>query len=174
MISPFSRMMDYVVETHFMKDRSGRLVFVPFGPKRKCYFVDSKSDEEKIRAFVRMFRSLNQLISFLGFPSVFIPALILEDFAGLTPRGHRMTIALGIPLFFSLVLIALLCMVWSLYKGAIPSLTSSLIEVGPEVKGQLREISQKSWRPALLLATCYFLLMVFTLFVILASFHFWR
>jgi hypothetical protein len=174
MISPFSRMMDYVVETHFMKDRSGRLVFVPFDPKRKCYFVDSKSNEEKIRALVRMFRSLNQLISFLGFPSVFIPALILEDFAGLTPRGHRMTIALGIPLFFSLVLIALLCMVWSLYKGAIPSLTSSLIEVGPEVKGQLREISQKSWRPALLLATCYFLLMVFTLFVILASFHFWR
>ena len=88
MISPFSRMMDYAVETHFMKDRSERLVFVPFGPKHKCYFVDSKSDEEKIRAFVRMFRSLNQLIGFLGFPSVFIPGLILEDFAGLTPRGH--------------------------------------------------------------------------------------
>jgi len=85
-----------------------------------------------------------------------------------------MAIGLGIPLFFSLVLIALLCMVWSLYKGAIPSLTSSLIEVGPDVKGQLREISQKSWRPALLVATCYFLLMVLTLFVILASHHFRR
>ena len=34
MISPFSRMMDYAVDTHFMKDRSGRLVFVPFGLKR--------------------------------------------------------------------------------------------------------------------------------------------
>jgi hypothetical protein len=174
MISPFSRMMDYVVEIHFMKDRSGRLVFVPFGPKRKCYFVDSKSDEEKIRALVRMFRSLSHLIGFLVYPSIFFPGLILEDFAGLTPRGHRMAIAMVIPLFFSLVLIALLCMVWSLYKGAIPSLTSSLIEVGPDVKGQLREISQRSWRPALLLATCYFLLMVFTLFVILGSFHFWR
>ena len=174
MISPFSRMMDYTVETHFMKDRSGRLVFVPFGPTRKCYFVDSKSDGEKIRAFVRMFRRLNQLIGFLVYPSVLIPGLILEDFAGLTPRGHRMAIALGIPLFFSLVLIALLCMVWSLYKGAIPSLTSSLIEVGPDVKVQLREISQRSWRPALLVATGFFLLMVLALFAILALFHFYR
>ena len=46
MISPFSRMMDDAVDTHFMKDRSGRSVFIPFGLKRKCYFVDSKSDEE--------------------------------------------------------------------------------------------------------------------------------
>ena len=174
MISRFSRMMDYAVDAHFMKDRSGRLVFVPFGPKRKCYFVDSKSDEEKIRAFVRMFRSLSQLIGFLGYPSIFIPGLILEDFAGLTPRGHRMAIALGIPLYFLLVLIALLFMVWSSYKGAIPSLTSSLIEVGPEVKGQLSAISQKSWLPALLVATGFLLLMILALFAILASSHFSR
>jgi hypothetical protein len=98
-------MMDDAVDTHFMKDRSGRSVFIPFGLKRKCYFVDSKSDEEKIRAFVRMYRSINQLIAFLGYPSVFIPGLILEDFAGLSPRGHRLAIALGIPLIFLLVLI---------------------------------------------------------------------
>ncbi len=141
MISLFSRMMDHAVETHFMKDRSGRLVFVPFRLKRKCYFVDSKSDEEKIRAFVRMYRSLNQLIAFLGYPSVFIPGLVLEDLAGLSPRGHRFAIAFGIPLIFLLVLIALLWMLWSLYKGAIPSLTSSLTEVGTDLKGQLSEIS---------------------------------
>jgi len=172
MISPFSRMMDYAVDTHFLKDRSGRLVFVPLGLKRKCYFVDSKSDEEKIRAFVRMYRSLIQLISFLGYPSVFIPGLILEDFAGLTPRGHRFAIALGIPSFFLLVLIALLWMLWSLYKGAIPSLTSSLSEVGHDLKGQLSEISQRSWRPALLVSIGFFLLMVLALFAILAAPHF--
>jgi hypothetical protein len=174
MISPFSRMMDYAVDTHFLKDRSGRLVFVPLGLKRKCYFVDSKSDEEKIRAFVRVYRSLNQMIGFLGYPGVFIPGLILEDFAGLTPRAHRFAIALGIPMFFSLVLIVLLWMVWSLYKGAIPSFTSSLTEVGPEMKGQLSEISQRSWRPALLVAISFFLLMVLVLFAILAASHFRR
>jgi hypothetical protein len=174
MISPFSRMMDYAVDSHFLKDRSGRLVFVPFGLKRKCYFVDSKSDEEKIRAFVRMYRSLNQWIGFLGYPAVFIPGLILEDFAGLTPRAHRFAIAMGIPMFFSLVLIVLLWMLWSLYKEAIPGLTSSLSEVGPELKGQLTEISERSWRQALLVAICSFFLMVFGLLAILAAPHFLR
>src|SRR6266566_1694749 len=100
MISPFSRMMVYAVDTHFMKDRSGRLVFVPFGLKRKCYFVDSKSGEEKIRAFVKMYRSVNQLIAFLTYPSIFVPGLILEDYAGLTPRGHRLAICSGDPFVF--------------------------------------------------------------------------
>ena len=57
-----------------MKDRSGRLVFVLFGLKRECYFADSKSDEEKIRAFVRMYRRQDMNFSpfscpiFLGHP----------------------------------------------------------------------------------------------------------
>src|SRR6266404_5340538 len=93
MFSPFSRMMDYAVDAHFRKDHSGRLVFVPFSLQRKCYFVDAKSDAEKIRAFVRMYRSVFQLISFLTYPSFIFPALILEDYAGLTPRGHRFAIA---------------------------------------------------------------------------------
>src|SRR5882762_4046650 len=137
MISLFSRMMDYAVESHFGKDRSGRSVFIPFSRKGKCYFVDSKSDEEKIRALVKMFRSAVQLISFLTYPSLFVPGLILEGYAGLRPRGHRLAIAFGIPLFFWLILGALAWMLWSLYKGAIPSFTSSLSEVGPEIKDQL-------------------------------------
>src|SRR5216684_5388150 len=159
MSSPFSRMMDHAVEAHFRKDRSGRLVFIPFSLRRKCYFVDSKSDEEKIRALVKMYRSAIQLISWLAFPSVFVPAVILEDYAGLTPRGHRFAIAFGIPLFFWLVLCALLWMLWSFYKGAIPSLTSSLSEVGPDLKGQLSEISRRSWRLPLLVAAAGFFLM---------------
>ena len=167
-------MMDYAVDAHFRKDQSGRLVFVPFSLKGKCYLVDSKPDEEKIRAFVRMYRSVFQLISFLTYPSLIVPALVLEDYAGLTPRAHRFAIAFGIPLFFWLVLCALLWMLWSLYKGAIPSLTSSLSEVGPDLKGQLSEISKRSWRLPLLFAAAGLLLMVFALFAILAVPHFCR
>ena len=57
MISLFSRTMDRAVDLQFRKDPGGRLVFLPFGPRKKAYFVDSKSDEEKIRAFVKMYRS---------------------------------------------------------------------------------------------------------------------
>src|SRR6266436_10224991 len=174
MTSPFSRFMNYAVETHFMKDRSGRLVFVPFGLKQKCYFVDSKSDEEKIRAFVRMYRSLNQLIAFLGYPSVFIPGLVLEDLAGLSPRGHRFAIAFGIPLIFWLVGGALAWMLWGLYKEAIPSLTSSLSEAGPEVMGQLSEISPRPRRLRLLVVAAGLILLGLALVAFLTSYHFHR
>jgi hypothetical protein len=174
MISPFSRMMDYAVEAQFRKDQSGRLVFIPFSPKRKCYFVDSKSDEEKIRAFVRMYRSASALISFLLYPSAMVPGLILEDYAGLSPRGHRLAIALGIPLFFALVLIALVWMLWSLYKGAIPSLTSSLSEVGPDVMGQLSKIPRPPWRLPLLFVGASLLLIGLGLLAVLTSYHFRR
>jgi hypothetical protein len=144
MISLFSRMMDRAVDLQFRKDPSGRLVFLPFGPKKKAYFVDSKADEEKIRAFVKMYRSFSALISLLIYPSVYVPALILDDYAGLSPRQHRLAIAFGIPAIFWLVLVALVIMLWVVYKATVPGLTSSLSEVGPELKGQLSEISPRS------------------------------
>jgi hypothetical protein len=168
MISLFSRAMDYHIKGQFRKEPGGRLVFFPFTSKGKAYFVDSKSDEEKIRSFVKMFRSAIALISFLTYPSVFIPAFILEDYAGLSPKQHRLTIALGIPLFFWLVLAALAWMLWGVYKEAVPGLTASLSEVGPDLKGQLREAS-----PSRLLALlCLFSGIVLLGVAILAAWHY--
>jgi hypothetical protein len=174
MFYPFSKMMDYAVDTHFRKDRSGRLVFIPFTLKGKCYFVDSESDEEKIRPFVKMFRSAVQFISFLMYPSLFVPGLILDNYAGMSPREHRLAIAFGIPMFFALVLGALVWMLWSSYKGAIPSLTASLSEVGPDAKGQLRQVSQPSRRLPLLFAVASVLLMVLALFAFVISLDHFR
>jgi len=145
----FSRLTDRALEVHFRKDQNGRLVFIPFGLKQKCYFIDSKSDEDKIRAFVRMYWSAIQLISWVSFPSIYIPAVILEDYAGLSTRGHRMAISLGIPLFFWLILGTLAWMLWAVYKKAVPAVTSSLSEAGPDTKNQLSEISRPRRRIAL-------------------------
>jgi hypothetical protein len=149
MISLFSKLMDRAIESHFKKDQSGRLVFIPFSLKGKCYFVDSKSDGEKLKGFVKMFRSAFTLISWLSFPSLYFPGLILEDYAGLTPRGHRLAIAFGVPLFFWLALAALAWTLWRVFKKTVPGVTASLSEVGPEVKDQLREISRRPGRLAL-------------------------
>jgi hypothetical protein len=173
-MSPFSKLMDRAIETQFLKDRGGRTIFVPFSLRRNCYFVDTKTDQDMIRAFVRMYRSLFQIIAFLSYPSVFVPALILDDFAGLTPRGHRLAIALGIPFFFWLVLGGLEWILWGLYKGAIPSLTSSLTEVDPEIKNQLRELYQGSRRWRVLSVVAGLLLIAFAIFAFLASYHFRR
>jgi len=155
MASWFSKLIDSAVDAQFRRDPTGRLVFVPFGLKKKCYFVDSKSDEEKIRALYKMYWSAAQLISLLTYPIIIFPGLLLEDYAGLGPWEHRMKIEIGIPLFFLLVLCGLSLMLWGLYKGAIPSFTSSLIEAGPDVKAELRPIILRSRRPLLVVcAVC--------------------
>lgn len=130
-------LMNRLADVHFRKEPSGRLVFIPFTRRGKCYFVDSKADEEKIRAFLNMYRIPNTLISLLMTPMVMVPALILEDYGGLSPRGHRLTIALGISGFFWLSFIALALMLWVVYRAAVPGLTASLSEVAPEIKAQL-------------------------------------
>jgi hypothetical protein len=140
MIPLFSKAMDYHVERQFRKDRSGRLVFLPFGPKGKGYFVDSKSDEEKIRSFVKMFRSASALLSLLVFPTVYAPGLILNIYARMPLRNKLMTFAEFASLFL-LLLIAVAWTLWAVYKETVPGLTSSLSEVGPDLKNQLKEVS---------------------------------
>jgi hypothetical protein len=144
----FSRIMDRAVDCQFKRDPYGRVVFIPFTLKGKCYFVDSKSDEEKLRGFVKVSRAPLTLISWLTFPITYIPAVIL-DTAGLTPRAHRLAIALGIPLFFWLMLGVLAGLTWLIYKKTVPGVTASLSEVGPEAKTQLRELSAQPRRVAL-------------------------
>jgi hypothetical protein len=134
-------LMNSLADVHFKKEPGGRVVFVPFTRKEKCYFVDSKADEEKVRAFVNMYRIPNALISFLIAPMVMVPGLILENYGGLTPRAHRLTIALGISGFFWLNFVALGLMLWVVYRAMVPGLTASLSEVAPEIKAHLSAFS---------------------------------
>jgi hypothetical protein len=149
MIFPFTRAMDRHVERQFRKDPSGRLVFLPFGSKgndylaevflrfgseRKAYFVDSKSDEEKIRAFVKLYRSAGALISWLAYLSFYV------WIGSFNTGAHRWTTEVGIASSFFLLLLLSVWMLWSLYKQTVPAFTSSLSEVGPDLKGQLSEI----------------------------------
>ena len=146
--------MNRVADAHFRKEPGGRLVFSPFTRKGKCYFVDSKADEEKIRAFVNMYRIPNTLISFVIAPMVVIPGLILEDYGGLTPRAHRLTMALGISGFFWLSFVGLALLLWFVYRAAVPGLTASLSEVAPEIKAQLRAVSPQQERSRRVALVC--------------------
>ena len=146
--------MNRLADAHFRKEPGGRLVFITFTRKGKCYFVDSKADEEKIRAFVNMYRIPNTLISFVIAPMVVIPGLILEDYGGLTPRAHRLTMALGISGFFWLSFVGLALLLWFVYRAAVPGLTASLSEVAPEIKAQLRAVSPQQERSRRVALVC--------------------
>jgi hypothetical protein len=141
MIFPFTRAMDRQVERQFRKDPGGRLVFLPFGSKGKGYFVDSKSDEEKIRAFVKMYRSAGALIYWVAYLSFYVWILSFNTGA------HKWTTEVGIASSFFLFLLLSLWMLWSLYKQTVPAFTTSLGEVGPDLKSQLSDISPPPRRP---------------------------
>jgi hypothetical protein len=135
MIFPFTKAMDRHVERQFRKDPSGRLVFLPFGSKAKAYFVDSQCDEEKIRAFVKMYRSAGALVSWLAYLCFYV------WIASFNTGAHRWTTEVGIASFFFLLLLLAVWMLWSLYKQTVPVFTSSLNEVGPDLRDQLSEVA---------------------------------
>ena len=116
--------------------------------------MDSKSDEEKVRAFVSLYRIPSALISVLMTPVVMVPALILEDLGALTPRVHRLTVALGISGFFWLSFVGLALLLWFVYRAAVPGLTASLSEVAPEIKAQLRAVSPQQERSRRVALVC--------------------
>ena len=134
-------LMNRLADVHFKKEPSGRMVFIPFTRRGSVTSLIRKLTKKKSVAFVNMYRIPNTLISLLMCPMVMVPSLILEDYGGLTPRAHRLTIALGISGFFWLSIVAFEVMLWMVYIATVPGLTASLSEVAPEIKAQLSAIS---------------------------------
>src|SRR5258708_37032756 len=109
MIPLLSKVLDTAVDRQFRKDPSGRLVFVPLSLKRKCYFVDSKADEEKIRALVRMYRSMTTVLPLVIYPIIMAPGLFLADFTSFIHRSYILAIACGFTLYDSLFMLYFRC-----------------------------------------------------------------
>jgi hypothetical protein len=134
MTFPFTKAIDRQVDAQFQKDPSGRLVFLPSGGKGKAYFVDSKSDEEKVRAFVKMYRGAGVLISWVQ------QLCFLAWIVSFTTGAHKWTTEAGIASFFIFVLLLAVWVLWLLYKQTVPTFTSSLSEVGPDLRDQLTDV----------------------------------
>ena len=141
MMSLFSKAMDHHVDGQFRRDPNGRLAFLPFGKKGKAYFVDSQSDEEKIRSFVKLYRSVAALITLLIYPVIYVPGGIIAWFGGAISLRNKLKADIGVGLFSMLLALTFLWMLWSVYKETVQGMTASLSEVGPEVKDQLRAAS---------------------------------
>jgi hypothetical protein len=152
MISPFSQLIDYGVEFQLRKDPSGRLVFLPFGTRGKAYFVDSPSDEEKIRAFVKMYRSASTLVSWMviGIYIFGLTSMNSHAGAGAIPLRTRLAPLVIGNLVYMLVVIVFAWILWGIYKKTIPSFTASLPEVGAGAQSQLSNLPNARKRVVLI------------------------
>ena len=140
MISTFSRAIDHQVDRQFRKDPNGRLAFLPFGPKGKAFFVNAKSDEEKIRALVKMYRGSCTRISWLVTPCIYVGSSVLNVYGSATPLRTKVTASIAISSLVMTLFLVVIWMLWNAYKEAIPGLTASLTEVGPDLRSQLSEL----------------------------------
>jgi hypothetical protein len=142
MMSPFSRLIDLAIGSQFRKDPSGRTVFLPLISKRDGYFVDSKPDEDKIRSFVKMYRSAMLLVTLLGYITIYSVPTLMNAFARPSPLKGRLVIFAWVSLVSMLIFLAAVWILWSTYKVGIRSVTSSLPEAGPDVLSRLRDIAR--------------------------------
>jgi hypothetical protein len=144
MISPFSRLIDFAVSSQFKKDPGGRTVFLPMISKKNGYFVDSKPDEDKIRLFVKMYRSAMLLLALLGYVTTYAAPTLLNAFARPSPLRSRLVIVAWVSSISALLFLAAVWILWSAYKEGIRSVTSSLPAVGPDVMSRLTEINRSA------------------------------
>jgi hypothetical protein len=166
MISLFSRMMDWAVEQHFRKDASGRCVFLPLVRRGQGYFVDSKADEEKIRAFVKMYRSAALLVVVVGTMGIYAWGWNPMFYAGGNPLKNRLRSLVGSSVIYLVIYLGAALLLWEIYKRAVATFTSSLSEVGPGGAGQLSTVSQ---RPRSIALVCLFAGLVLAAFGILGA-----
>jgi len=99
-----------LVNGQFRRDQSGRVVFLPYGPRKAGYYIDASADHKKIESLVAIYTASTGLFQVLGFLSSYLlaQAVIFPDRP--VTRSGKMEVAL-IVYFISTLLSCLL--VWS-------------------------------------------------------------
>src|SRR5271169_4989279 len=77
----FSGWSEQLLENQFGRDQSGRSVFLPFGPHRAGYHLDSLADDQKIKSLVKLYVLANSLLQGVGLLSGYFlgQAVIFPD-----------------------------------------------------------------------------------------------
>jgi hypothetical protein len=175
MPSPFSKFLDFAVDAHFRKDSSGRTVFLPLIINREAYLVESPSDEQKLRALVRLYRgasaALNLMWSLLNFIAVLAPGSISSYYGGAVPLRDKLIAVAWVAVPSLLFWATAAWIVWNLYKQAIKICTQALPQAAPEVFAQLTPVSHRPQRVALVILGALFILVAIAVLVAVQRIH---
>jgi hypothetical protein len=128
----FSEVLDNLIRGRFGKDESGRLVFLPFGPRRPGYYVDA-ADEYKITSLVKLYAVAGALINLVGSVAAFAlsQALLFDHRSG--PLLKKLETSIVVYSICAVLLyLAPALILWNVYREVMAGLCSSLATVGPE------------------------------------------
>jgi len=125
-----SGILNSFAESQFAKDESGRVVFLPRGPRRLGYYVGS--DESRFKPVVKMYGLAATLINLTGSTAsfAFLQALTFDQRSG--TLASRLRFALVVYAISATILyIGPALLLWSVYRGVVTDLCSSLPTVEP-------------------------------------------
>jgi len=128
----FSGRLFQLVDAQFRKDQSGRVVFLPYGPRKTGYYVETPSDDRKIKSFVAIYTAASLLFQVLGFLSSYLlmQAVIFPDRP--TTRAGKLEVGLIVYGISALIFwFGPRWLLWKLYREVLPGVCSSLSEASP-------------------------------------------
>jgi hypothetical protein len=155
----FSRWLDDVAERQLAKDESGRMVFLPRGPRRSGCYVDAP-DKDKIKSLVKMYFVASALINVTGSTAslAFTQALTFD----------RHSAPLESQLKFGLVVYAIAAIffyigpalvLWRTYLGALAGLCSTLTTVEPASMHLMKPPASRARAVSILVAVAMVLIL---------------
>jgi hypothetical protein len=159
----FSEVLDNLIRGRFGKDESGRLVFLPFGPRRPGYYVDA-ADEYKITSLVKLYAVAGALINLVGSVAAFAlsQALLFDHRSG--PLLKKLETSIVVYSICAVLLyLAPALILWNVYREVMAGLCSLLATVGPE---SIRPIKRSSrLRTLLVIIAAGFMVIAIGIFV---------
>ena len=124
-------MWDNLADRQFAKDESGKLVFLPRGPRRAGYFVDA-TDEQKVKSLVKIYVVAAALINVMGSTASIVTAQMLAWDDRCASLAQKLKFGLVIyAISATLFYIGPGLLLWNVYRRAVDGLSSSLTTADP-------------------------------------------
>lgn len=119
--------LDFMVDANFRDEKAGRVVVFSGGRRNLGYVVKSEADEQKIRAFLRMFYFAHLSILSLG---IFLSLDWSKEISSAFGRPYEFGFRMGVSVvIYSLVVGLPYFLLWTSYKKAFVSFVSAQDEV---------------------------------------------
>ncbi len=151
-------MWDNLADRQFAKDESGKLVFLPRGPRRAGYIVDA-TDEQKIKSLVKIYAVAAVLINVMGSTASIVTAQMLAWDDRCASLAQKLKFGLVIyAISGALFYIGPGLLLWNVYRRVVNGLCSSLTTVDP-ASLRLMPLAPASRRAVLILTAAGLLLL---------------
>jgi len=164
-------MFNQAVEALFRKDASGRVIFLPRGPRKTGYYIDSPSDAQKLKALVKLQVAATIFFNLGGFLVSYALAASWNAlyFTHLPISIEARALRTGAVYVISALVIQFtpILVVQKIYQRSLRDICQNLQPVEPGVLAQFGDI-WKPYRQRVLLALAVGILLMGVVFAALA------